>query len=153
LTPPYLAALAAPVTKPHSFNRDLTLFIVAPRLTAKGGIGNTENAFTVLGKQITAFESQHNQNLINTLQPLTPIPYATLSSQIGDDIFRQFLVFLKLPASQSTIPQHSDQYTNAMLQLLVQIRADSSQITSYIQGDMAAQRRDQKSPRLALNTP
>ena len=98
-----------------------------------GGIGDTRDDFTRLGKLITAFESEQHPDLIQAVVDLTPIQDAGILSAIGNDIFRRFVVFLNRIEFQDNVQSYPDALSKAMVQLLTQVRSDQSQITQYVQ--------------------
>jgi hypothetical protein len=98
-----------------------------------GGIGDTRRDFTRLGALITAFEAEQHPDLIQAVVDLTPIQDAEILSAIGSDVFRRFVVFLNRIEFQDAVQGHPDTLSNAMVQLLTQVRLDQSQITQYVQ--------------------
>ena len=97
-----------------------------------GAIGDARGDFTKLGALITAFEVGQYPDVIQAIVDLTPIQDAEILSAIGGDIFRRLFVFLNRIEFQDSVQSHPDALTNAMVQLLTQVRLDQSQITQYI---------------------
>jgi hypothetical protein len=98
-----------------------------------GGIGDTRRDFTRLGALITAFEAEQHPDLIQAVVDLTPIQDAEILSAVGSDVFRRFVVFLNRIEFQDAVQGHPDALSNAMVQLLNQVRLDQSQITQFVQ--------------------
>ena len=71
--------------------------------------------------------------VIQAIVDLTPIQDAEILSAIGSDVFRRFVVFLNRIEFQDAVQGHPDTLSNAMVQLLTQVRLDQSQITQYVQ--------------------
>jgi hypothetical protein len=96
-------------------------------------IGETRKDFTNLAKQITSFENTNHPDLISTLNNLTPIQDQTIAASVSGDVFRRILVYLNRPEFQQSVQSNSASIIDATTAVLNQARADSSQITAYIQ--------------------
>jgi hypothetical protein len=97
-----------------------------------GAIGDARGDFTKLGVLITAFEVGQHPDLIQAIVNLTPIQDSEILSAIDGDVFRRLLVFLNRIEFQDLVQSHPDALTSAMVQLLIQVRLDQSQITQYV---------------------
>jgi hypothetical protein len=101
---------------------------------SRGSIGDSRSDFTALASQITSFEKQkgHHPDLVKAVTDLTPIETlqdpATLKL-LKHDVFRRFLVYLNRPEFQGDVQSHPADLENAMLSLLIQVKADADQIT------------------------
>jgi hypothetical protein len=99
------------------------------------GIGETRNDFMKLAEKITTFEKdpQHHPDLVQKIIDLTPIQDPTILAAIDGDVFRRFLVFLNRTEFESQVTSSADALALAMNTLLLQIRADQADITTFIQ--------------------
>jgi hypothetical protein len=97
-----------------------------------GAIGDARGDFTKLGAIITAFEVGQHPDVIQAIVDLTPIQDTEILSAIGGDVFRRLLVFLNRIEFKDSVQSHAEALTNAMVQLLKQVRLDQSQITQYV---------------------
>ena len=102
--------------------------------TNGSGIGETRASFTKLAKRITSYESAsgHHPALVNAIMTLTPITDHTVASAVNGDVFRRFLMYMSRTEFETKIQGHSNDYINAMLALLQQIKADNAEITQYV---------------------
>jgi hypothetical protein len=98
------------------------------------GIGDTRSDFTALAKKITAFEngSGNHPEIVARLVALTPIQDASILAQVNGDIFRRYLVYLNRLEYQSDVQAHGPELAAAMASLLMQIKGDQGEITSFI---------------------
>jgi hypothetical protein len=107
-----------------------------PTAYAGGGhsIGTYKDDFTKLAKLITAYENgrSHHRAMVKAVKTAAPIKGSTIKSAVSGDVFRQALVFLDQPQFEAKAQANAAALTTAMVQLLAQIRADQSQITTYV---------------------
>ena len=98
----------------------------------KQAIGETRKDFAKLDRAITAFETAQHPLLVNNVVQLTGIQDQAALKSVGNDVFRQVFVYLNGPANQVNIKAISGALVDAMVALLAQVRADTSQITAYV---------------------
>jgi hypothetical protein len=99
-----------------------------------GSIGTHRADFTKLAKLITAYEKGQTAGkaLITTVNTLTPVGVGTIASSVSGDVFRRALVFVDQPQFETSVQANAGGLTTAIVQLLLQIRADQSAITTYV---------------------
>src|SRR5262249_24005778 len=102
--------------------------------TSGSGIGETRADFMRLAKDITTFENdpQHHPDLVQKIVDLTPIQDPSILTAIDGDVFRRFLVFLNRPEFESNVTSRADALVLSMNALLLQIRADQADITTFV---------------------
>ena len=102
--------------------------------TSGSGIGETRADFMRLAKDITTFENdpQHHPDLVQKIIDLTPIQDPSILTAIDGDVFRRFLVFLNRPEFESNVTSSADALALSMNALVLQIRADQADITTFV---------------------